>query len=67
MSSPEEKLKHSRRIRAKKKERVRSVIAKDLIVSSKYNPRIVKDKRGKKHDLDKMKFIDLVEAIQEDE
>ena len=65
MGTPEEKLKHSRRIRKKKVEKVRSVIAKELIVSGKYKQRIVKDKRGKKHDLDKMTHMDLVEAIQE--
>lgn len=65
MSSPEDKMKHSKRIKSKKRARVRSVIAKELIVSGKFNQRIVQDKRGKKHNLDKMKFSDLVEAIQE--
>lgn len=66
MGSMEDKLKHSKRIKAKKKARVRSVIAKELIVSGKFKQRIVQDKHGKKHDLDKMKFIDLIEAIQEE-
>lgn len=65
MGTPEEKVKHSKRIRKKKVERTRSVIAKELLVSGKDKQRIVKDKRGKKHDLASMKFIDLVEAIQE--
>lgn len=66
MGSMEDKLKHSKRIRRKKIERTRSVIAKELLVSGKYKQRIVRDKRGKKHDLEKMKFIDLIEAIQEE-
>lgn len=66
MSSPEDKVRHSRRIRRKKVERVRSVIAKELIVSGKFKQRIVKDKRGNKHDLDKMTHKDLIDAIQED-
>lgn len=67
MSNPDERIKHSRRIRRKKTEKVRSVIAKELIVSGKYNQKIVVDKKGRRHDLEKMKFRDLVEAIQEDE
>lgn len=67
MSTPDEKNRHSKRLRRKKQERVRSVIAKELIVSGKYNQRVVIDKRGNKHDLDKLSFRDLVEAIQEDE
>lgn len=62
----EDKLKHSKRIRDKKKERTRSVIAKELITSGKFKQRIVKDKRGKKHDLKVMTHKDLVDAIQED-
>ena len=65
MGTPEEKVKHSKRIRKKKTEKVRSVIAKELLTSGKYKQRIVKDKRGKKHDLNKMTHLDLVEAIQE--
>lgn len=65
MGSQEDKEKHSRRIRKKKTEKVRSLIAKELIVSGKFKQRIVKDKRGKKHDLNKMTHLDLVEAIQE--
>jgi hypothetical protein len=66
MGSPEEKILHSKRLRQKKKARVRSVIAKELLVSGKYKQRIVQDKRGKKHDLDKMSHLDLVKAIQEE-
>ena len=65
MGSQEDKVKHSSRIRKKKTEKVRSIIAKELIVSGKFKQRIVKDKRGKKHDLNKMTHLDLVEAIQE--
>ena len=66
MSSPEEKQRKRKRLQRKKKERVRSVIAKELITSGKFSQKIVQDKRGKTHDLDKMSFHDLVEAIQED-
>lgn len=67
MGSPEDKLKHSRRIKTKKREKVRSVIAKELITSGKFKQRIVQDKRGRKHDLDKMTHFDLIQAIQEDD
>lgn len=60
-------MKHSRRRKGKQKERVRSVIAKELITSGKFKPRVVKDKRGKEHDLSKMSTLDLVKLIQEDE
>jgi len=66
VGSPEEKAKHSRRLKQKKKDkvkRVRSVIAKELITSGRYKPRIIKDKRGK----EVRTFLDLVESIQEDE
>lgn len=66
MGSPEEKMVHSKRIKNKKKERTRSIIAKELIVSGKYKQRIVKDKRGKKIDLSKLSHADLVKAINED-
>ena len=81
MGSPDDKKRHSKRLKqkrkassrkaalrdgvSKKRERVRSEIAKDLIVSGKYKQRIVKDKRGKKYDLNKMNHYDLVQAIQE--
>lgn len=67
MSTPDEKNRHSKRLRRKKQERVRSVIAKELIVSGKYNQKIVPGKNGTKYDLNKLSFRDLVEAIQEDE
>lgn len=67
MGSPEDKAKHSRRIKRKKTERVRSVIAKELITSGKYKQRIVKDKRGRKIDLAKLTHYDLVQAIQDEE
>ena len=69
MASMEDRVKHSRRLKRKvkeKAERVRSPIAKELIVSGKYNQRVVKDKRGKNHDLNKMSFRDLIEEIQEE-
>lgn len=62
MSSPEDKVRHSKRLRRKKVEKVRSVIAKELIVSGRYKQRVIKDKRGK----GVVSFRDLVEAIQED-
>lgn len=65
MGSQEDKEKHSKRLRKKKAVKIRSVIAKELLVSGKFKQRIVKDKRGKKHDLNKMTHLDLVEAIQE--
>lgn len=67
MSSPEDKAKHSRRIRNKRKEKVRSNIAKDLLTSGKYKQRVIKDKRGKEHDLSKMTHRDLIEAIQDND
>lgn len=66
MSSTEDKVRHSRRIKQKKKERVRSVIAKELITSGKFNQRIVKDKHGKEHDLEKMTHRDLIEAMNDE-
>lgn len=66
MGSMDEKLKHSKRIKEKKRARTRSIIAKELIVSGKYKQRIVKDKRGKKHDLDKLSFGELVKEINKE-
>ena len=65
MSSPEERMKHSRRIKSKQKERVRSVIAKELITSGKYKARVITDKRGREHDLEKLDHGKLVKLIQE--
>ena len=67
MGSPVDKMKHSRRRKNKVKERVRSNIARDLITSGKYHQRIVLDKHGKEHDLNKLSNKDLIELIQEDE
>ena len=67
MASPDEKAKHSRRLKRKKQERVRSIVAKELITSGKYKQRIVKDKRGRKIDLAKLTHYDLVQAIQDEE
>jgi len=67
MGSPEEKQKHSRRLKRKKQERFQSVIAKEMLTSGKYKPRIVKDRRGEKHDLKKLSHYDLVRLIQEDD
>lgn len=58
MSSPEDKARHKRRLRSK--------IAKELL-TPKYRPRVVKDKRNRKHDLRGMSFRKLVELIQEEE
>lgn len=66
MGNMEEKLKHSKRIQAKKRARVRSVIAKELIVSGKYKQRVIQDKRGKKIDLETYTHADLVRDIQEE-
>jgi len=63
MGSPEDKQKHSRRLKRKKQERVRSVIAKELITSGRYKQKVIKDKRGK----EVVSFHDLVESIQEDD
>lgn len=63
MGSPEEKAKYSRRLKRKKQERTRSVIAKELITSGRYKQRVIKDKRGK----EVVTFHDLVQSIQEDE
>lgn len=60
-------MKHSKRIKQKKTARVRSVIAKELLVSDKYKQRIVRDKKGKKHDLGSMTHADLVKAIQDED
>lgn len=65
MPSPDEKMKHMERLRRKKKEKMRSSIAKDLLTSGKYKPRVILDKRGRKHDLNRMDHLMLVEAIQE--
>lgn len=67
MGNPEEKTKHSKRIRQKKVARVRSVIAKELITSGKYKQRIVKAKNGKKYDLANLSHRDFVQAIQEND
>jgi hypothetical protein len=62
----EERIKHSKRIRRKKTERVRSVIAKELVTNPRYRQKIIKDKRGKEHDLDKLSHAQLIKLIQED-
>lgn len=61
-----EKLKHSKRIKDKKKERVRSVIAKELLTSGKYKQRVIRDKRGKFIDAETYTYADLVRDIQEE-
>ncbi len=53
-----------RKIKDKVK-RIASPIAKELITSGKFNPRIVKDKRGRDHDLATLSSADLVKLIQE--
>lgn len=58
MGSPEEKSKRRKRIK------VRSSIAKSLR-EPKFRQRIVKDKKGRRHDLSKMTHKDFVDAIQE--
>lgn len=69
MASPEDKARHARHRKAKLKarERQRSVIAKELITSGKYKPRIVRDKRGREHDLNKLTNYELIQLINEDE
>lgn len=67
MGSPEDRIKHSRRLKRKKKEKVRSVIAKELITSGKYKQKIVPGKKGRTYDLNKMSHYDLVQAIQEED
>jgi hypothetical protein len=56
MGNPEDKV--------KKRYRIRSHIAKDLL-TPKYHQRVVKDKRGRRHDLNKMDHKELVRLIQE--
>lgn len=56
MGNPEQK--------AKKRQRIRSHIAKDLL-TPKYRQRVVKDKRGRRHDLNTLSHRDLVKLIQE--
>lgn len=68
MSSPEEKSRHRQRMKRKQKDkptRTQSRIAKDLLVSGEYKQRVVKDKRGRTHDLDKLDHKTLVDLIQE--
>lgn len=66
MASPDEKLRHRRRLQNKRKrQKIRSPIAKAL-EEPQNHPRVIQDKRGKKHNLDDMTFRDLVEEIQED-
>lgn len=66
MGSIEDKAKHRRRMQNKRKDfRLRSPIAKDLL-TEKYRPRVVKDKRGKEHDLETMTHKDLVDEINKD-
>lgn len=63
MSSQEDKVKHSKRIRKKKIAKVRSVIAKELITNKRYKQKVIKSKDGKEIN----SFRDLVEAIQVNE
>lgn len=68
MSSPEERERHRKRMKRKikdKKNRVRSPIAKELIVSGKFGLRVIRDKRGKEHDLEKLDHAHLVKLLQE--
>lgn len=66
MSSDDTKRKHSKRIKQKRRAKVRSVIAQDLLTSGLYRQRIVKDKHGRKHDMDDIKsHYDLVKRLQE--
>lgn len=55
-------MKHSKRIRKKKTEKVRSVIAKELVTNRRYRQKILKNKDGKEIN----SFLDLIEAIQEE-
>lgn len=67
MSSPDDKAKHRKRMKRKVKERQRSLIAKDLLTSGKFNQRIILDKRGRKHDLDRLDHKTLVDLINEED
>ena len=54
-------------MKRKVKERQRSLIAKDLLTSGKYNQRIVKDRKGREHDLDRLDHKTIVELINEED
>ena len=66
MANPDEKVRHRKHLQSKRKKKppVRSPQAKAL-ENPLYHQRIVRDKRGKLHDLEKMTFRELVEEIQE--
>jgi hypothetical protein len=66
MSSPEDRARHSRRLKKKVQVKRRSQEAKELS-TKKYRQRVVEDKKGREHDLGKMNFRQLIEAIQEDD
>lgn len=61
MSSEEEKMKHSKRIRTKKTAKVRSVIAKELLTNKRYRQKVLKNKDGKEIN----SFLDLIEAMND--
>lgn len=80
LASQEDKSKHRRRIQNRKKKerfsseaaarrqgRLRSPIAKELVTNPEFRPRVVRDKRGKEHNLDDLDFKKLIEEIQKDE
>lgn len=70
MGSPEDRAKHRKRIQNRKKKdllpKIRSPEAKSL-EDAKFHQRIITDKRGVKHDLSKMSFRDLVEAMEDND
>lgn len=67
MSSIEERQKKRMRMQKKRRDKARSAMVKDLHLNKKYHQKVVEDKRGTKHNLDKLTHRGLVEAIQEDD
>ena len=68
MASQEDRQKHRRRLQNKKrdKKKIPSPIAKSL-EEPQFHQRVIRDKRGKTHDLETLTHKELVELIQEKE
>lgn len=69
MASQDEKTRHRKRLQNKKRDKrpvVKSPIAKSL-QEPMFHQRIVRDKRGKIHDLETLSHKTLVELIQDNE
>ena len=60
MPSPEEKTRRRQHLNRKRKDKVRSQIAKDLITSRAYKQQIVEDKK-RLHELSHKDLIDLIQ------